>query len=111
MRYEKGTLTKSWQLRTVSLYPNRLEFYSGTNKKGEVLLTDCEVRLLFPHQLPCPCPSEGGDAPENAGGAAFSIRNPLGSVGILLDAGSHEARVRWVLAIQVTSISSSSSSP
>lgn len=32
---------------------------------------------------------------------AFSIRNPLGSVGILLNAGSHEARVRWVLAIQV----------
>ena len=38
---------------------------------------------------------------DSGGCYAFSIRNPLGSVGILLDAGSHEARVRWVLAIQV----------
>lgn len=124
MRYEKGTLTKSWQLRTVRLYPNRLEFYSGPSKKGEVLLTDCEIRLLFRHQLPIPCPPfspslssaaahgrdvsvDSSSAEIDAGGEggggcyAFSIRNPLGSVGILLDAGSHEARVRWVLAIQV----------
>lgn len=53
----KGTLTKSWQLRSVRLYANRLEFYSGSSKKGEVLLTDCEVKMLYRNQLPCPCPS------------------------------------------------------
>jgi len=53
----KGTLTKSWQLRSVRLYSNRLEFYSGNSKKGEVLLTDCEVKMLFRNQLPCSCPS------------------------------------------------------
>jgi hypothetical protein len=87
LRYEKGTLTKSWQKRRVALAGNRLEFFSGSSKKGEVPLNDCEVRMLFESQ----CPGKN---------YAFSIRNPLGNVGILLDAETGEARRSWVLAIQ-----------
>lgn len=87
LRYEKGTLTKSWQKRRVALANNRLEFYSGSSKKGEIPLNDCEVRMLFENQ----CPGKN---------FAFSIRNPMGNVGILLDAESKEARRSWVLAIQ-----------
>lgn len=87
LRYEKGTLTKSWQKRRVALANNRLEFYAGSAKKGEIPLNDCEVRMLFENQ----CPGKN---------FAFSIRNPIGNVGILLDAESNEARRSWVLAIQ-----------
>ena len=88
LRYEKGTLTKSWQKRHVALTSNRLEFYSGSSKKGEIPLNDCEVRMLFESQCP------------GSKNYAFSIRNPIGNVGILLDAESSEARRSWVLAIQ-----------
>lgn len=87
LRYEKGTLTKSWQKRRVALASNRLEFFSGSSKKGEIPLNDCEVKMLFESQ----CPGKN---------YAFSIRNPMGNVGILLDAESREARRSWVLAIQ-----------
>ena len=86
-RYEKGNMSKSWQKRKVTLYHNRLEFYSGSNKKGEVNLADCEVKMLFESQ----CPGKE---------YAFSIRNPLGTVGVLLDAENQESRRAWVLAIQ-----------
>lgn len=87
LRYEKGTLTKSWQKRRAVLYHNRIEFYSGNSRKGEYSLTDCEVKMLFESQ----CPGKE---------YAFSIRNPLGSVGILLDAEDKETRRQWVIAIQ-----------
>jgi hypothetical protein len=87
LRYEKGTLTKTWQKRRVALANNRLEFFSGSSKKGEIPLNDCEVKMLFESQ----CPGKN---------YAFSIRNPLGNVGILLEAESREARRGWVLAIQ-----------
>lgn len=86
-RYEKGTLTKSWNRRRVVLFHNRIEFYSGNNKKGEALLSDCEVKILTPEQ----CQGKRG---------AFSIRNPSGSVGVLLDADDTETRRAWVVAIQ-----------
>jgi hypothetical protein len=102
LRYEKGTLTKSWNKRKVVLYHNRIEFYrcasdggqGGTgmqeagNKKGEVRLVDCEIKMLLRSQ----CPGQKD--------CVFSIRNPSGSVGILLDAESKETRRRWVMAIQ-----------
>ena len=87
LRYEKGTLTKSWQKRRVTLTNNRIEFYAGSSKKGEIPLNDCEVRMLFESQ----CPGKN---------YAFSIRNPTGNVGILLDAENKESRRSWVLAIQ-----------
>jgi len=90
LRYEKGTLTKSWQKRRVALASNRLEFYGGSSnssKKGEIPLNDCEVKMLFESQ----CPGKN---------YAFSIRNPMGNVGIVLDAESGDARRSWVLAIQ-----------
>lgn len=87
LRYEKGTLTKSWVKRRVALTSNRLEFFSGSSKKGEVPLNDCEVKMLFD----CQCPGKN---------YAFSIRNPMGNVGIVLDAESQQARRSWVLAIQ-----------
>ncbi len=86
-RYEKGTLTKSWNRRRVVLFHNRLEFYFGSNKKGEVPLSDCEVKMLTPDQC---------QGKQNV----FSIRNPSGSVGILLEADDPETRRSWVLAIQ-----------
>ncbi|RYH15851.1 hypothetical protein EON65_30980, partial [archaeon] len=87
MRYEKGTLAKTWQKRKVVLLHDRIEFYSGGVKKGEVSLDDCEVRMLFENQ----CPGKPH---------AFSVRNGTGTVGVLLDAESKEARRDWVLAIQ-----------
>ena len=87
LRFEKGTLTKSWQKRRVALANNRIEFFSGSTKKGEIPLNDCEVRMLFESQ----CPGKN---------YAFSIRNPMGNVGILLDAESNEVRRNWVAAIQ-----------
>ena len=87
MRYEKGTITKSWQRRRVLLKHNRLEFYAGPTKKGEIALTDCEVKMLFESQ----CPGKP---------FAFSIRNPVGTVGILLDAESKDMRRSWVVALQ-----------
>eukprot|EP01040_Poterioochromonas_malhamensis_P004390 gene4390-4706_t len=86
-RYEKGTLTKSWHKRKVVLYHNRLEFYSGNNKKGEVLLNDVEVKMLFESQC------QGRKY-------AFSIRNATGAVGVLLDAEDEAVRRSWVMAIQ-----------
>ena len=86
-RYEKGTLTKAWNKRRVILHHNRIEFYSGTNKKGEIALNECEVKMLTPDQC------QGRQF-------AFSIRNPTGSVGILLDADNQDSRRDWVLAIQ-----------
>lgn len=86
-RYEKGTLTKSWNRRRVVLLHNRIEFYSGNSKKGEALLNDCEVKILTPEQ----CQGKK---------YAFSIRNPSGSVGILLEADDPETRRAWILAIQ-----------
>jgi hypothetical protein len=87
LRYEKGTLTKSWNRRRVLLYNNRLEFYSGNNKKGEVLLVDVEVKMLFENQ----CPGRK---------YAFSIRNAGGSIGVLLDAEDEQSRREWFFAIQ-----------
>eukprot|EP01031_Cornospumella_fuschlensis_P039494 gene39494-48084_t len=52
MRYEKGTLAKTWQKRKVVLLHDRIEFYSAGVKKGEVSLDDCEVRMLFENQCP-----------------------------------------------------------
>jgi hypothetical protein len=92
LRFEKGTLTKSWQRRRVTLANNRIEFYSGTTKKGEVPLNDCEVKVLFENQ----CPGGG----KNANIYAFSIRNPLGDVGIVLDAETKDTRRNWIAAIQ-----------
>lgn len=86
-RYEKGTLTKAWNKRRVILHQNRIEFYSGNNKKGEVPLNECEIKMLTPEQC------QGRQY-------AFSIRNPTGSVGILLDADDRDTRRDWVLAIQ-----------
>jgi hypothetical protein len=86
-RYEKGTLTHTWNKRRVVLYHNRIEFYSGNNKKGEVLLNDVEVRMLFDTQ----CQGRR---------YAFSIRNATGSVGVLLDAEDELVRRSWVMAIQ-----------
>lgn len=87
MRCEKGNLTATWNKRRVVLYHNRLEFYSGNIKKGEVLLNDVEVKMLFESQC------EGRKY-------AFSIRNATGSVGVLLDAENEQVRRSWVMAIE-----------
>eukprot|EP01038_Epipyxis_sp_PR26KG_P011239 gene11239-15080_t len=90
-RFEEGIIGKTgsnaWHKRRVVLYHNRLEFYTGNSKKGDFSLAECEVKILFESQ----CPGKK---------YAFSIRNPHGSVGILLDAGDKETRRRWVIGIQ-----------
>jgi hypothetical protein len=86
LRYEKGTLTKTWNKRKVVLYHNRLEFYSGNQKKGEILLNEVEIKMLFDTQC------QGRKY-------AFSIRNATGSVGVLLDAEDEWNRRSWVMAI------------
>ncbi|KAJ1416563.1 hypothetical protein B484DRAFT_154307 [Ochromonadaceae sp. CCMP2298] len=87
LRFEKGTLTKSWQRRRVTLANNRIEIYSGNTKKSDVPLQDCEVKILFENQ----CPGKY---------YAFSIRSPMGDVGVVLDCESKEMRRNWIAAIQ-----------
>jgi hypothetical protein len=80
----------TWQKRLAVLMDDKLDFFAtnasgALEKKGEVPLKDCVVKMLF--GLQCP----GRDF-------AFSLRRPDGS-GVILDAESREGRRRWVVHI------------
>lgn len=89
LRYEKGSLlSKPWQKRQVVLLHNRLEIYTNQNKKVDIPLAECEVKMLFEQQAP------------TGAKCAFSVRNPSGSVGVIFDAEDKGTRRAWVFAIQ-----------
>eukprot|EP01033_Poteriospumella_lacustris_P007177 gene7177-5168_t len=86
-RYEKGTLNRSWNKRRFILYHNRIEIYTSSTKKTEVLLQDCEVKMLPDGQI--------------AGAKnVFVVRNLAGTVNLLLSAEDQNIRREWVFAIQ-----------
>jgi hypothetical protein len=86
-RYEKGTLNKSWNKRRFILYHNRIEIYMSSTKKTEILLQDCEVKMLPDGQI--------------AGAKnVFVVRNVSGTVNLLLSAEDPSVRQEWVFAIQ-----------
>ena len=84
---ELGQSSTSWQRRKVLLYHNKLEFFIGNERKGEVELEGCVVKMLFNSQ----CPGRN---------FVFSIRNLNGTVYMLLEAESEEGRLHWVRALQ-----------
>jgi hypothetical protein len=88
-RYEKGTLTNTWHKRKVVLFRNRLEFYSSNNKKaGDIPLQDVDVIIMNENNV------------YNGRKFIFSIRNPSGSVALVLDAESELMRRKWVMTLQ-----------
>lgn len=88
-RQEKATLRKVWVKRFVVLTDTKLEIYvsSGGKKIAELLLAECEIKMLFGVQCP------GRDF-------AFSIRDHSGQLIGLFDAENREIRRRWVVAIR-----------
>ena len=84
------TTVKAWVKKKIFLYNNRIEIQSSSTHGDDrmtLMLTDCEVELLFETQIP-------------GRSYVFCVRNASTGATVLLDAETRDYRRNWFLSIQ-----------
>ena len=85
-----STTVKAWVKKKIFLYNNRIEIQSSFTHGDDrmtLMLTDCEVELLFETQIP-------------GRSYVFCVRNASTGSTVLLDAETRDYRRNWFLSIQ-----------